>query len=58
MCSHHLVDIIPILGISGAALFLQDYKVHFMIFGIIVSFTGIFMMLKKIKEIKRTIVEA
>jgi hypothetical protein len=49
-CSHHVVDIFPILGLSGAALFLQDYKVYFMIFGIIVNLLGIVFMLTKIKN--------
>jgi hypothetical protein len=52
-CSHHVVDIFPILGLSGAALFLQDYKVPFMIFGIIVNFLGIVFMMRKIKNALR-----
>lgn len=44
-CAHHLVDILPILGLSAAALFLSEYQEQLLIFGIVANLIGIVMML-------------
>lgn len=36
-CAHHLADLAPIVGISGAATFLTDWRVEFMLAGIAVN---------------------
>lgn len=44
-CAHHAVDVLPILGLSAAALFLTQYQEQFLIFGVISNLIGIAMML-------------
>ena len=40
-CAHHLADLAPIIGVSGAAAFLTDYRVPFMLAGIAVNAVGV-----------------
>jgi hypothetical protein len=44
-CAHHLVDLLPILGLSAAALFLSEYQEQLLIFGVVANIIGIAMML-------------
>lgn len=44
-CAHHLVDLLPILGLSAAALFLSEYQEQLLIFGVTANLIGIGMML-------------
>ena len=43
-CAHHLVDVLPVIGLSGAALSLNDYRVPVMLAGITVNAAGIIVM--------------
>ncbi|MEK6220890.1 MAG: hypothetical protein N2D54_01420 [Chloroflexota bacterium] len=44
-CAHHVVDVLPILGLSVAATFLAEYQTAFMFVGLGTTFTGILVML-------------
>lgn len=44
-CAHHAVDLLPILGLSAAALFLSEYQEQLLIFGVIANLIGVGMML-------------
>lgn len=44
-CAHHAVDLLPILGLSAAALFLSEYQEQLLIFGVVANLIGISMML-------------
>lgn len=44
-CAHHIIDLLPILGLSAAALFLSEYQQQLLIFGVIANMVGIGMML-------------
>jgi hypothetical protein len=44
-CAHHAVEVLPILGLSAAALFLSDYQQELMAFGVMANLLGIVMML-------------
>jgi len=44
-CAHHLVDLLPILGFSAAALFLSEYQEQLLIFGAVANVIGVAMML-------------
>jgi len=48
-CAHHLADFLPILGLSGAAIFLTEYQEYFFALGIISNLLGIAMMAYIIK---------
>jgi hypothetical protein len=49
-CAHHLVDILPILGLSAIFLFLAEYQVFFILLGIVSNIIGIIFMLEIIKK--------
>lgn len=43
-CAHHAVDIAPILGVTGVAVFLTGYQSELLIFGIIANLFALFYM--------------
>ena len=43
-CAHHVVDALPVLGLSGLAIFLNDYRVPVMMAGITVNIAGVLFM--------------
>lgn len=47
-CLHHVGDFAPVLGASGAAIFLNEYRYPVMGVGILVNLLGIFLMLRLI----------
>jgi MFS family permease len=49
-CAHHLTDILPILGLSAAAIFLAKYQTLFIIVGVLSNLIGINMMLNIIQK--------
>ncbi len=49
-CAHHLTDVLPIIGLAGVALFLSEYKIAFIAFGIISNAIGIVIMLRLIRR--------
>ena len=51
-CAHHLSEVLPILGLSGFAIFLTRYQVPIIVFGIAMNLLGIIYMLKTINKIK------
>jgi hypothetical protein len=44
-CVHHLSDVLPVLGLTGAALFFSDYQKVFLLGGILSNIAGITLML-------------
>lgn len=52
-CAHHLADILPVIGLSGAALFLSEFKTPFLIAGIVMNLGGIGYLLFKINKEKQ-----
>jgi hypothetical protein len=44
-CAHHLTDILPVVGLAGAALFLGSYQSLFLLVGVLSSFVGTVYML-------------
>lgn len=49
-CAHHLADILPILGLSAAAVFLVQYQLPLILFGVFSNLAGVIMMLKIIQK--------
>ncbi|MEK7777604.1 MAG: hypothetical protein AAB303_03150 [Chloroflexota bacterium] len=45
-CIHHVADVLPILGLSGAAIFLNQYRILFMAAGLVVNAVGVAIMLR------------
>jgi len=44
-CAHHLTDVLPLIGLAGAALFLADYQTLFLLLGFLSNSVGIVYML-------------
>ena len=49
-CAHHSTDVLPILGLSAAALFLSQFQTLFMVIGVLSNLIGINLMLKIIQD--------
>lgn len=49
-CAHHLTDVLPIIGLSGAAVFLNAYKTPLLWVGIVMNLAGILYLLRKIHQ--------
>ena len=45
-CAHHVADALPVLGLSGAAVFLNDYRLAFMAVGLGMNAIGVAFMLR------------
>jgi YHS domain-containing protein len=49
-CTHHLADVLPIVGVAGAAVFLNTYKTPLLWMSIVMNGTGIAYLLWKIQR--------
>lgn len=49
-CAHHLAEILPIVGLSGAAIFLNAYKTPLLWLGILMNLGGTVYLARKIRE--------
>lgn len=49
-CAHHLAEVLPILGLSGAAIFLANYQRPFLIIGLSINLLGIAYMLSLLNK--------
>ena len=47
-CAHHLADLLPFVGATGAAVFLTDYRLPFMLVGIAVNATGVSLAARRL----------
>ena len=45
-CAHHVAEALPVLGLSGAAVFLQDNRLAFMAIGLGMNAIGVGVMLR------------
>lgn len=52
-CAHHLVDVMPILGVSGLAIFLGEYQKQLLILGVVMNFIGVGIMIRMVNKIKQ-----
>ena len=44
-CAHHLADVLPIIGLSGAAIFLGQYQQPLLVFSLAINVFGVAYML-------------
>ena len=49
-CAHHLIEVLPILGISGATIFLARYQKLFLILGVTINLLGVVYLLNLYKK--------
>ena len=52
-CAHHLTDVLPVLGLSGVAIFLNDYKIPLLWLGIGMNYTGVAYLLWQVRRQRR-----
>lgn len=52
-CAHHLVDLLPIVGLSAAAVFLDAYKVPLFVLGIGMNAVGIAVLARQLSRARR-----
>ncbi len=57
-CLHHLSDVVPFLGLSGAATFLIAYKVPLVLLSLGANAIGIALMLRTLRHARRMQVPA
>lgn len=51
-CAHHLTDVVPLLGISGAVIFLNAYKTPLLWLGILMNLAGVAYMLLRLRRFR------
>jgi hypothetical protein len=49
-CAHHVTDILPILGVSAAVVFLNQFQDLFLTVGVLSNLIGISLMLRIIQK--------
>lgn len=52
-CAHHVTDVLPLIGFSAAAVFLAEYRIHFMVLGLITNLAAIGVMMWLIRRERR-----
>jgi len=52
-CAHHLVDLLPIVGLSAAAVFLNAYRTPLFLVGIGMNVIGIVVIARQLQRARR-----
>ncbi len=52
-CAHHLVDLLPLFGLSAAAVFLNAYKTPLFLVGIGMNVIGILVIARQLRQARR-----
>ncbi|MEO7230974.1 MAG: hypothetical protein ABIZ30_10325 [Candidatus Limnocylindrales bacterium] len=52
-CAHHLVDLLPLVGLSAAAVFLNAYKMPLLVLGIAINIVGIVVISRALRQARR-----
>jgi hypothetical protein len=55
-CAHHVTDVLPLLGLSAAAAFLAEYRIPFMLVGLVTNLIGIGVMVYLIIRQRRCLI--
>lgn len=53
-CAHHLAELMPLVGMSGAAVFLTDYRAPIMLVGVAVNLTGVLFAAHALAKVPRS----
>lgn len=54
-CAHHLAEVLPIIGLSGAAIFLNDYKRELLWLGITMNAAGATYLLHRVRKQRQVV---
>ena len=52
-CAHHLVDLVPLLGLSAAAVFLNAYRTELFFLGITMNLLGVLVIARQLARARR-----
>ncbi len=52
-CAHHLSDILPVVGVSGAAMFLSEFKTPLALLGLAVTAAGVAYLSWRLRSVQR-----
>jgi hypothetical protein len=52
-CAHHVADLAPIIGVSGAAVFLTTYRLPIMLAGIAVNAVGVVLAARQLRHVPK-----
>jgi hypothetical protein len=52
-CAHHVLDLLPIVGLSAAAVFLDDFKGPLLVVGIATNGLGIVVIARALRRARR-----
>lgn len=51
-CAHHFADVVPVVGLSGLAVFLVEFRTPLMLVGLATNALGIAVMLRELRRIE------
>lgn len=51
-CAHHLTDLLPIIGFSAFAMFLNKYQTVFLLVGVFSNIIGMLIMMRMLQKFK------
>lgn len=49
-CAHHVADLAPIVGASGAAIFLTEFRIPIMAAGLVINALGVAVALRRLRR--------
>jgi hypothetical protein len=52
-CAHHVADVLPLVGLTAAATFLSNWKIPFMVVGLLTNLIGIAVMIRIILKARQ-----
>jgi len=52
-CAHHAVDLLPLLGLSAAAVFLDAYRIPILLLGLGMNLLGIVVIGRQLRRARR-----
>ncbi len=56
-CAHHVTDVLPLVGLSAAAVFLAEYRIWFMLVGLLTNLVGIVVMVRILFRERRRVLQ-
>lgn len=52
-CAHHVVDILPLIGVSAAAVFLDAYKTPLLVLGVAMNAVGVIVLWRELRRARQ-----
>jgi hypothetical protein len=52
-CAHHVADILPLIGVSAAAVFLDAYKGPLLVLGVVMNAVGVAVLWRELRRASR-----